>query len=47
MTEASDSDAMEMVPYECPYCRKGFDIAGNPWERTGLICPYCGAEIED
>ncbi len=29
---------------ECPHCGKGFDVEGGEFE--GLICPYCGAEIE-
>jgi len=33
---------------ECPHCGKGFDVEeGAEWASEGLICPYCGAEIED
>ena len=38
--------ADEVIRYECPNCGKGFDVAGNKWERGDLICPYCGVEIE-
>jgi DNA-directed RNA polymerase subunit RPC12/RpoP len=39
-------DNEEMVRHECPNCGKSFDVAGNQWQNEGLICPYCGAEIE-
>ena len=37
----------DLTRYDCPHCGKPFEVAGNKWERSGLICPYCGAEIEE
>ncbi len=42
---AEDGD--ELTRHECPNCGKGFDVAGNKWQSEGVICPYCGAEIEN
>ena len=42
---APDSD--DLIRYECPQCGKGFDIAAqDKWQSDGVVCPYCGAEIE-
>jgi DNA-directed RNA polymerase subunit RPC12/RpoP len=35
-----------MTRRECPQCGKGFDVEED-WSSEGLICPYCGAEIEE
>jgi len=41
-----DSDD-DVIRRECPHCGKGFDVAGgNEFSDDGVICPYCGAEIE-
>ena len=36
----------ELTRYECPHCGKGFDVAQEPFSNEGILCPYCGAEIE-
>lgn len=36
----------EVVRHVCPNCGKCFDVIGNKWQREGLICVYCGGEIE-
>ena len=37
----------ELSRVECPNCGKGFDVAVEPFGGWGMICPYCGAEIEN
>jgi len=43
LTEEGD----EAIRHQCPECAKSFDVTGNKWQRDGLICPFCGAEIEE
>ena len=43
----TDEDGGELTRYQCPNCGKVFDAAINKWESENLICPYCGAEVEN
>ncbi len=45
MNESQDE---EIIRRECPQCGKSFDVAaGDQWQSEGVLCPYCGAEIEE
>lgn len=38
-------DGLERI--ECPNCGRGFDAVREPFASEGILCPYCGAEIEN
>ncbi len=45
--DENEDEGQDLTRYECPECGKGFDVAGNSWQQDGILCPYCGAEIDE
>jgi DNA-directed RNA polymerase subunit RPC12/RpoP len=42
----NEDEGQDLFRLECPHCGKGFDVVEDIFRNEGLICPYCGEEIE-